>query len=338
MEFLQSILGGDETDVMFMGAAVMFAAVIVIIMVLVFGGGSRKQMKRRMGRVKRTGQGDGATLDAVVNIKRSTDFSGNKFYNEMIKKFMPRPENLRHKLSRAGLSTTLGTYIMISAAVGLLGFIATSFIPIVPPAAAVMIGILLGVGLPYASIKYLASRRRRKFLANFSEAIDLMVRGIKSGLPITETIKVVGSELPDPVGLEFRGVSDAVRFGQKLDEALWDTSKRLDISEFNFFTVSLAIQSETGGNLAETLQNLSEVLRRRRQMMMKIKAFASEPKASAYIIGSLPFVMFGLIYMMSPDYIMKLLTDPRGWMMLAVGGASFVTGIGVMIKMVKFEI
>ncbi len=101
MEFLQSILGGDETDVMFMGAAVMFAAVIVIIMVLVFGGGSRKQMKRRMGRVKRTGQGSSASTGAVVNIKRSTDFSGNKFYNEMIKKLMPRPENLRHKLSRA---------------------------------------------------------------------------------------------------------------------------------------------------------------------------------------------------------------------------------------------
>ena len=338
MEFLQSIVGGSESDVLFMGVAVMFALLIVILMVLMFGGGSHKQMKRRMGRVKRTGQSGGSASDAVVNIKRSTDFSGNKFYNEMIKRFVPRPENLRHKLSRAGLSTTLGTYIMISAAVGLLGFIAISFVPIVPKTAAVMIGILIGVGLPYVCIAYLAGRRRRKFRENFSEAIDLMVRGIKSGLPITETIKVVGGELPDPVGVEFRGVSDAVRFGQKLDEALWETSKRLDISEFNFFTVSLAIQSETGGNLAETLQNLSDVLRRRRQMMLKIKAFASEPKASAYIIGSLPFVMFGLIYMMSPDYIMKLFIDPRGWMMLAVGLTSFVIGIGVMIKMVKFEI
>ncbi len=338
MEFLQSIVGGSENDVLFLASALMLGLLIVIIMLLAFGGGSRRQMKRRMGRVKRTGRGSGPTPEDVISIKRSTEFSGNKIYNELIKRFVPRPENLRHKLSRAGLSTTLGTYIMISVAIGLLGFVATSFIPIVPKAAALMIGILFGVGLPYATVGYLAARRRRKFIDNFSEAIDLMVRGIKSGLPITETIKVVGAELPDPVGLEFRGVSDAVRFGQKLDEALWDTSKRLDISEFNFFTVSLAIQSETGGNLAETLQNLSEVLRRRRQMKMKIKAFASEPKASAYIIGSLPFVMFGLIYMMSPDYIMKLFNDPRGWMMVAVGLTSFAIGIGVMIKMVKFEI
>src|SRR3546814_19583197 len=118
-----------------------------------------------------------------------------------------------------------------------------------------------------------------------------MVRGLRSGLPITESIRAAGQEIVDPVGIELRRITDAVRLGAKLEEVLWDCSRRLDIQEFNFFTVALAIQSETGGNLAETLANLSDVLRRRRQVKLKIKAFSYEPQATANIIGPLPFVL-----------------------------------------------
>ena len=340
MDISQTFLGDNlDIDQLIVVVGLMLGLLVVILGFLLTGGGPRKQLKRRMDRVKHAGEGGAQRVQSeVVSIKRSTAFSANKILDELIKRFIPRPENLRQKLSRAGLKTTLGVYLLINLIVGLAAFGGFGTIPIVPNAAAALLGVLVGVGLPYAGIVFLAARRKRKFVDGFPEAIDLMVRGIKSGLPITETVKVVGDELPDPVGVEFRGISDAVRFGQKLDEALWETSKRLEISEFNFFTVSLAIQAETGGNLAETLANLSEVLRRRRQMKLKIKAFASEPKASAYIIGSLPFVMFGLIYMMSPDYVMKLFSDPRGWMMIAVGMTSFLIGITVMIKMVRFEI
>ncbi len=221
---------------------------------------------------------------------------------------------------------------------GVATFLALRPIPILPTAAVVLFGCFVGVALPLLGLTTLIVRRRNKFVANFPEAIDLMVRGIKSGLPITETLKIVGDESPDPVGVEFRQITDAIRFGKKLDDALWDTAHRLDLAEFNFFTVSLSIQSETGGNLAETLVNLSDVLRGRRQMKLKIKALASEPKASAYIIGSLPFIMFALIYVMSTDYAMKLFQDPRGWMMVVAGSISFLIGIGVMIRMVRFEI
>ena len=129
-----------------------------------------------------------------------------------------------------------------------------------------------------------------------------------------------------------------MRLGAKLDEALWDCSRRLNIQEFNFFTVALAIQSETGGNLAETLANLSDVLRRRRQLKLKIKALSSEAKASAYIIGSLPFIMALLIFVVNPSYIADLWIDPRGMFMVFIGFVSFALGIGVMYKMVKFEI
>jgi tight adherence protein B len=187
-------------------------------------------------------------------------------------------------------------------------------------------------------VGFLVARRRNRFIAYFPEAIDLMVRGLRSGLPITESIRTAGDEIPDPVGNELRRITDSIRLGAKLDEALWDTSKRLNIQEFNFFTVALSIQSETGGNLAETLANLSDVLRRRRQLKLKIKALSSEAKASAYIIGSLPFIMALLIFLVNPGYLDDLWIDPRGMFLVFIGFCSFAIGIAVMYKMVKFEI
>jgi tight adherence protein B len=184
----------------------------------------------------------------------------------------------------------------------------------------------------------LGRRRLNKFVALFPEAIDLIVRGLKSGLPISESIKVVGTEIVDPVGTEFQQISDSIKFGMSMTDALWAAASRIDMPDYRFFVISLSIQQETGGNLAETLENLSTVLRRRRQMKLKIKAFSSEAKASAYIIGSLPFIMFGLIMMMNYGYEITLFTDPRGLMMVAAGLTSFLIGIAVMYKMVKFEI
>ena len=165
-----------------------------------------------------------------------------------------------------------------------------------------------------------------------------MVRGLRSGLPVTECIKAVGREVPDPVGGEFRRITDEIKFGSKVNEAMWSAAHRLDMAEFKFFVVSLSVQQETGGNLAETLANLSEILRRRKQMRLKIKAMSSEAKASAMILGSLPFVMFCIIYLMNPGYESVLFTDPRGKIMLAVGLGAMGSGILVMSRMVRFEI
>ena len=174
--------------------------------------------------------------------------------------------------------------------------------------------------------------------ALFPDAIDLMVRGLRSGLPVIESVAAAGRELADPVGTEFRRIADAVRFGQALEDAMWDTAARLDTPEFKFFVISLAVQRETGGNLAETLGNLSDILRRRRQMRLKIKAMSSEARASAMILGSLPFIMFAIIYLMNPGYEAMLFTDPRGRIMLFGGLLLMGAGIAVMRKMVRFEI
>jgi tight adherence protein B len=182
------------------------------------------------------------------------------------------------------------------------------------------------------------TRRINKFNVNFPDAIELMVRGLRSGLPITETLGIVANEIGGPVGVEFRMVGDKMKIGRTMEAALQDTADRLATAEFQFFVITLAIQRETGGNLAETLSNLADVLRKRAQMKLKIRAMSSESKASAYIVGSLPFVVFTLVYLINPGYMMHFFQDER-LMVAGIGGLVWM-GIGafIMAKMVNFEI
>ena len=182
------------------------------------------------------------------------------------------------------------------------------------------------------------ARRIKKFMTLLPEALDLIVRGIRSGLPATEALKTIGEEIEDPVGTEFRQVTDQMKIGVAMDEAMWATAKRLAIPEFNFLVISLSIQQETGGNLAEILEKLSDMVRRREQMRLKVKAMSSEARASAMIIGSLPFIMAGVISFVNPGYMNTLFTDPRGWVMIGMGLTSLLVGLGVMSKMIRFEI
>src|SRR5205085_2533202 len=167
---------------------------------------------------------------------------------------------------------------------------------------------------------------------------ELLVRGLRSGLPITETIGVVGAEVDGPIGEEFRSISDKMKIGRTLDVALQETADRLGTPEFQFFVITIAIQRETGGNLAETLGNLADVLRKRAQMKLKIRAMSSESKASAYIVGSLPFIVFTLVWMINPHYMAGFFSDQR-LEVAGIGGMIWM-GIGAMImaKMVNFEI
>jgi tight adherence protein B len=205
-------------------------------------------------------------------------------------------------------------------------------------ALSLLAGLAIGVMGPHMTLGMMISRRLTRFNQLFPEAIDLMVRGLKSGLPISETINNVGAEMSEPVGSEFRAISDAVRFGSVLDDALWEAARRIGLPEFKFFAISLSVQRETGGNLGETLGNLSDILRKRLTMRLKVKAMSSEARASAYIIGSLPFIMFLILYFMNHDYVMRLFTDPRGLIMTGVGLFVMLIGVAVMFKMVRFEV
>ncbi len=314
------------------------ALAALVVFFLIFGGDqSAKQTKRRIDRIRQANSPSDLPKQ-TVSIRRSDADSDIAIIDSLIKRLLPRPEKLRLRLASAGFRSSLGRYLLISLMIGIATFSGLYFVDYIPLIVTILISLFTTIMFPHAGLSFLMARRRNRFIAHFPEAIDLMVRGLRSGLPITESIKTAGEEIADPVGAELTGITDSVLLGEKLEAALWDTSKRLNIQEFNFFTVALAIQSETGGNLAETLANLSDVLRRRRQLKLKIKALSSEAKASAYIIGSLPFVMALLIFLVNPGYIDDLVEDPRGIFLVCLGFMSFGMGIGVMYRMVKFEI
>lgn len=330
-----NIAGMDTETLIVIGGAV-FSVLLIFLGLKTNPERSRKHLKRRLNRVG--GGKKAAQAQSAVSVKRSTVDSSLPSLDRLLKKLMPHPEIMRERLRRTGYKVTIGEYVMVNFVIAALSSFLVHNMLAAPWAAALLGGLGLGLGVPHLIIGFLIKRRLNKFTALFPEAIDLIVRGLKSGLPVTESIKVVGEEIVDPVGIEFRSIADAMKLGTTMEDAMWDTAKRLDTPEFKFFVISLSVQRETGGNLTETLDNLSDILRKRRQMKSKVKAMSSEAKASGYIIGSLPFVMFAIIYTLNPGYVSQLFIDPRGQIMLGFAVASMLTGIAVMAKMIKFEI
>jgi tight adherence protein B len=274
---------------------------------------------------------------AQAQLKRIMAASNATRMDGFAQRFIPNPALLARRLNQTGKSWTLAQYAMgcfgLAVAIGLLLTLKGA-----PVLLAIFVGLLVGIGFPHWFVGKLIIRRINKFTARFPDALELMVRGLRSGLPISETMAIVATEIKGPVGLEFQSVSDKMKIGRTLEAALQETADRLATAEFQFFVITLAIQRETGGNLAETLANLADVLRKRAQMKLKIRAMSSESKASAWIVGSLPFIVFGLIYMINPGYIGKFFVDER--LMIAGGGGLVWMGLGayIMAKMVDFEI
>jgi len=250
---------------------------------------------------------------------------------------IPNPALLRQRLAMTGKTWTLTQYVGVSVGLLVIVFVLL-FVRGAPLPLALALGLLVGLAVPHKIVNRAIKKRGNDFTARFPDAIELMVRGLRSGLPISETVGVVGQEIAGPVGFEFKEVADKMRIGRTMEAALQETADRLKTPEFQFFVISLAIQRETGGNLAETLGNLAEVLRKRAQMKLKIKAMSSESKASAWIVGSLPFIVFGLIWYMNGEYLADFFVDQR--LMIAGLGGLVWMGIGVFImaKMVNFEI
>ena len=333
MNFLQN---SDlaPSDVMIFIVCALLGLGMIITVALMGAHKSKMRMKRVMAV---TGKAD-IRAKNTVNVRRATADSSIAAFDYLIKRFLPNPQRMRMRLWRTGRTITLGQYLLFCFALAAILGLALKFVIGLPTIVCFLAGFALGFLIPHIAIGTMVGRRQDKFMRTFPEAIDLIVRGLKSGLPVTESIRVVGQEIADPIGVEFRGIADAVKFGKPMIDALWAIEPRIDIQEFRFFITALAIQQETGGNLAETLENLSTVLRRRKQMKLKIRALSSEAKASAYIIGSLPFIMFAIILTMNYDYGSQLYKDIRGIFMMCGGFVSYAIGIAIMWKMVRFEI
>lgn len=316
----------------------MTAAVLVVLLLLVaalsialFIEGAGK--RRLAGRAKRLGADERGNASSGPQLRVGRPGG----LDSLVARLMPREAMLRSRLAASGAGLSLVSYAMICLNVAI-AIIVAALLGKATILVAFLMGTLGGLLLPHMAIGVLIARRRGKFRKLFPDAIGLMVRGLKAGLPPTETMVLVGREIADPVGEEFRKIADQVRLGRGMEDCLWGIARRLNMPEFNFFVITLSIQRETGGNLAETLSNLDDMLRKRQQMKLKVKAMSSEATATAAIIGSLPFCMSALLFFVSRPYIMTLFTNGLGQIMLGVGIVWMGIGFFVMSQMIRFEI
>ena len=244
---------------------------------------------------------------------------------------------LKAKLIQAGLSITPGKFYVFSAIFGLFAFV-VSLIAGMGVLVSLGVAFIAAAGLPRWFVGFLIKRRLNKFLEEFPNSLDVMVRSIKSGLPLTDALRLIAAEGQEPVKTEFRKVVESQQVGLSVPEACARMFTNMPLQEVNFFAIVIAIQSQAGGNLSEALGNLSRVLRERRKMRAKVSALSMEAKASAAIIGALPFIVTLLVYLTSPDYIMVLFQDPRGHLILGISAVWMSIGILVMRNMINFDI
>ncbi len=309
--------------------------VLGLIYAAVSGPSASKAQSRRLETVRER-HSKSTEVAAQAQLKRILAHRQTKM-DGMAQRFIPNPALLRARIERTGKSWTLGQYLLASLGIALfVGFIL--LVKGMPAILALSLAMLAGTAIPYFTINHLIGRRIAHFNARFPDAIELMVRGLRSGLPISETMGIVAAEVPGPIAVEFQNVADKMKIGRTMEVALQEAADRIGTPELQFFVITLAIQRETGGNLAETLANLAEVLRKRSQMKLKIKAMSSESKASAYIVGSLPFIVFGLIWFINGSYMQGFFTEPRLMIAGVVGLVWMGIGVGIMAKMIRFEI
>ena len=244
--------------------------------------------------------------------------------------------NLANKLVQAGLSITVVQFWIAGGAFGLTVLVVLVMMRF-NPLIALGLASASSLGLPLWVLDFLAKRRIKKFTAAFSDAMDIIVRGIKSGLPVHDCLKIIARETPEPLRSEFQRLVENIGMGMTLDQALEKLYEHMPTPEVRFFSIVMNIQQKTGGNLAEALNNLSQVLRSRKLMREKIKALSSEATASAMIIGSMPPGVIVLITVTTPSYMTPMFSDHRGWLMLGGGAIWMGLGIFVMARMINFK-
>ena len=255
---------------------------------------------------------------------------------EAKQKAKKRRLTLRTRLMRADLNIKPTTFYFLSALAGLIGgfiFLITGSSPFV----SLLVSVAFGLGLPRWYLSRRIKRRQAKFLVEFANAIDIIVRGIKSGLPLADCMRILSEESPEPVRSEFIDLVEQQKAGVPLARAFERMYERVPVQEVNFFAIVIAIQAQTGGNLAEALGNLSQVLRDRYRLQAKVRAFSAEAKTSAMIIGALPICVMLMVYLASPDYIMLLWSEKIGNVMLILSAIWMLIGVVVMQKMIRFD-
>lgn len=321
----------------------LIAAVLAFVAIggagIVFAGGanqpstSTKRVKAVAGATKVDRRKQAVEIAALK--RRQTTQEALKELSNNEKQSRKRRLSIKGLMAQAGLEVSPTVYYLISAGVG--AVLAIAGLVIQGPIGAAM-GFFIGfLGLPRWALGMMVSGRQKKFSNQLADAIDVIVRGVKSGLPLNQCLRIIAAESPEPLRSEFQGLCDSSAMGVPLDTSMQRMYDRMPLPEVNFFSIVLVIQQKTGGNLSESLGNLSSVLRSRKLMKEKVKALSAEAKASAMIIGALPIVVMGLVYFTRPAYIATLFIDPVGHLVLLGAAVLMSTGIFIMHKMVNFK-
>jgi len=320
----------DTLAIAFLAAAAIGGVAYVFLYPLLSG---ERKTEQRMASVAKS---EPAVRTARVHQKSRRDSIENtlKEFEERHKQSKRRPLSVR--IAQAGLKWSKQQFMLISGGIGIGLFLLAMLVDagLLPAAALAFAG---AFGAPYWLLSYLKKRRETKFLDALPDAVDIIVRGVKAGLPLLDSLKMITAEAPEPLKSEFRSIIETQAVGMPLGEACAKLYERMPVPEANFFGIVIAIQQRAGGNLAEALGNLSRVLRDRKRMKAKIQAMSQEAKASAGIIAALPIAVMLLVYFTSPNYISLLWTEPMGRLMLAGSAVWMFMGVMVMKKMINFD-
>lgn len=318
-------------------------AMLITIVLMAMGSADERRLQKRLGQVLSSGSIPSATAgktDGSTPTLRAAaaQLRASKAARESgIRSMLPNMDLLTLKLERAGMNVSVTTMLVIAAALAL----ATIFVGAVTMKMPIQLAAPLGVGvaiiLPSWWVSSRGKKRAERFLKDLPDAIDLIVRSVKSGLPVSEAIFAISRDLKGPAALEFTKISDQIRIGVPLDAAFSRSVKRIGLSDFAFLSISLSITQETGGNLGETLTNLSRLLRLRQQMHLKIRALTAEARMSAIIVGSLPFVVVAALMVLNPEYINVLFENETGNKVLYFAGGMLAAGFAVMSKLIRFD-
>lgn len=247
-----------------------------------------------------------------------------------------RPSLVR-RMRQAGIGATRATYMSVSALVGLIAYVMAFAWLGIDVFSSTAVAVAAGLLLPHMYVQNRRNRRMRAFTDEFPNALDTVVRGVQAGLALNDCLKIISTEAQEPVKSEFATIVQDQKLGVPLEEAMDRMAGRVPLSESNFFAIVIGIQTKTGGNLAEALGNLSKILRDRKAIRAKIKALSAEAKASAGIIGSMPIVVGGLLYIVSRDYVSLLFTTSTGHIALGASAVLMMTGVLIMRKMINFD-
>jgi len=324
---------GTVTMLIAFGAGLTFLALCIV-----FGGFfAERRLRDRLEDIETRALTGSRSLQ-MATLRRVERQGRLPTLDRLLWRWFPNASTIRQKLLASGTSMTLGDYAFVSISIAVAVAFVLYLVLDLAPGMALAGSLLLGIGLPNMWVGWRAKKRGRKFNLLFPEAVDLIVRALRAGLPVQEAVGNVARDIKDPVGAIFQRVQQEVQLGTPIEAALWRVAKSVQTDEFNFLIVAMSIQRDTGGNLAETLANLSALLRARQQLRLKIRAFTSEARTTMLIMAGLPFLVGGGLFLISPGYIGPLFTTESGQMIAAAAACSMGIGIFVMNKIATIKV